>query len=164
MPTNYIKTYNQLLELLYAKHSDNIKSIRAVFERDFNGQNAIKFYAKNIEPTPSDSEDKIDRLFNHLTRVVVDEKTKQREFESERAIRIHWIKHHLEKHIAFENVLTFKIEDEKRVYLLDKTERYVIVLEPLRNGEAYYLLSAYKLLPGNFKKVMKKYERRSEPI
>jgi hypothetical protein len=164
MPTNLIKKYNELLELLYARHSDNIKSIRAVFDRDFNGHSGIKFYAKNIEPTPSDSEDKIDRLFNHLTRVVVDEKTKQREFESERAIRIHWIRHHLEKHVSFANVLTFKVEDEKRVYLLDKTERYVIVLEPLRNEEAYYLLSAYKLLPANYKKVMKKYEKRSVPI
>ena len=100
----------------------------------------------------------------YLTRVVVDEKTKKREFESERAIRIHWIKHHLERHHTLNNVLTFKVEDEKRVYLLDKSERYLIVLEPLRNEEAYYLLSAYKLLPSNYKKIMKKYEKRSKPI
>ncbi|OYU82470.1 MAG: hypothetical protein CFE24_15475 [Flavobacterium sp. BFFFF2] len=164
MPTNYLKKYNQLLELLYSNPFDNVKSIKAVFDRDFNGNYTIKFYSKNIEPTPSDSEDKIERLFNHLTRVVTDEKTKKREFESERAIRIHWIKHHLEKHLSLPNVLTFKVEDENRVYLLDKSERYIIVLEPLRNGDAFYLLSAYKLLPSNYKKIMRKYEKRSQPI
>lgn len=164
MATNLIRTYNQLLELLYGNEHANVQSIKAVFYRDFNTQQAIKFNNKDIQPTPSNGEDKIERLFNHLTRVIVDEKTRKREFESERAIRIHWIKHHLQNHSSLNHVIAFQIPEEKRVYLLDKTEKYVIVLEPLRNIDAYYLLTAYKLLSSNFSKIMKKYEKRSIPL
>lgn len=164
MPTNLLKKYNQLLELLYSNHNENIHSLKNVFNRDFNSEKPIIFNSKIIQPTPSDSEDKIERLFNHLTRVVTDEKTKKREFESERAVRIHWIKHHFEKHNQFESIITFYIKDENRAYILDKNESYVIVLEPLRISDSYYLLSAYKLLPSNYQKIMKKYERRSIPL
>lgn len=49
-----------------------------------------------------------------------------------------------------------------RTYIYDKDENYVIVLEPLRNSNEYYLLTAYHLR-GKDKsrdKIMKKYKRR----
>ena len=164
MPTNLIKTYPNLLELLYSSHFENVNSIKNVFYRDFNIDTPIIFNSKTIQPTPSDGEDKIERLFNHLTRVVVDYKTNKREFESERSVRIHWIKNHLTKIKNLNHVLSFKVVDENRVYLLDKTEKYIIILEPLRDGKSYYLLSAYRLLSSNYKKLMTKYEKRGELI
>ncbi len=162
MPTNLTKVYNQLLDLLYPSMGRNLQSIRSVFNRDFCND-IILCRGVKIEPTPADGEDKLDRLFKHLTTVTTDEKTKKREFESERSVRIHWIKYHLEEK-APDKILVFKIIDENRVYILDKEERYVVILEPLRNVASYYLLSAYRLLPANFKKIMKKYEKRSSTL
>lgn len=162
MPTNLIKVYNQLLDLLYPSIARNLQSLRSVFDRDFCND-TIHCRGIKIEPTPADGEDKMDRLFRHLTTVVTDQNTKKREFESVRSVRIHWIRFHLTEK-APEKILIFKIVDEDRVYLLDKTERYLVILEPLRNVKAYYLLTAYHLEPANFKKVMKKFEKRSSPL
>ena len=164
MATNLLKKYNQLLELLYSNHYDNLNSIKNVFYRDFNINKPLVFRNKTIQPTPADGEDKIERLFNHLTRKEVDFSIKKREFDSERAIRIHWIKHHLTNIVNLNKLIVFKIIDENRVYILDKTEKYVIILEPLRQQESYYLLSAYRLLPSNYQKIMKKFEKRGESI
>lgn len=40
-------------------------------------------------------------------------------------------------------VLSVEEPDGKRTYIWDKDEDYIIVLEPLRNKEEYYLLTAY---------------------
>jgi hypothetical protein len=164
MATNLLKKYNQVLELLYRNDYENIVSIKNVFYRDFNTEKPLVFNAKIIQPTPADGEDKIERLFNHLTRKELDYATKKREFDSERAIRIHWIKHHFLNYKMLNHIISFIVPDENRVYLLDKNENYVIVLEPLRKIEAYYLLTAYKLLPSNYQKIMKKLEKRGNII
>ncbi len=162
MATNLIKVYNQLLELLYPTTAQNLQSLRRIFDRDFcNG--TVKCRNVSVQPTPAEGEDTMDRLFKHLTTVITDEATRKREFESERSIRLHWIRFHLEEK-APDKLLVFKVEDENRIYLLDRMERYVVVLEPLRKVEAYYLLTAYRLLPANFKKIMKKYEKRGKPL
>jgi hypothetical protein len=159
MPTNLIITYNRVLELLYDTMSKNVASLRGVFNRDFGQAPAPLFLKAPVHPTPAEGQDALGRLFHHLTTVVTDERTKKREFESERAIRIHWIRYHLELQCPTKP-LVFKVEDESRIYILDQTERYVIVLEPLKRVQAYYLLTAYRLEPGNYKKIMKKYEKR----
>jgi hypothetical protein len=162
MPTNLLKVYNQLLELLYPSLPENIGSLYRVFNRDFCNV-AIHCRGTRVEPTPAQGEDNMQRLFRHLTTVITDEKTKKREFESARSIRLHWIRYHLEGK-APEKLLGFKVQDENRVYLLDKVERYVVILEPLRNVSAYYLLTAYPLEPASFKKILKKYETRSQHL
>lgn len=161
MPTNQTKIYNQLLELLYNSERENLNSIRKVYDRDFCNDSVNKFKHYQVIPTPAEGVDVMDRQFKHLTTVITDEKTRKREFESDRAIRIHWIKHHLEGKCE---IVAFKVEDEKRVYLLDKSEKYVIVLEPQRNNEILYLLTAYRLQSSNYKKIMNKYDKRGTPI
>jgi hypothetical protein len=161
MPTNLTKKYNQLLELLYGSERDNLSSFRRVFDRDFGNGIVNTFRGLPVEPTTADGEDAMDRLFRHLTTVILDKKTRKRAFEGERSIRVHWIKHHLEEKCA---LIIFRVEDEKRVYILDKVERYVIVLEPKRNNESYYLLTAYKLQSSSYKKIMKKRERRGTSL
>lgn len=160
MPTNLIKEYNTLLELLHLSEAANIGSIRRVFDRDFIERAPVTFRETLVVPCPKDGEDSMGRLFNHLTRKEVDPKIKKREFDTERSVRIHWIKHHLEEREAH---LVVFIEDN-RVYILDKEERYVVILEPKRNGSEYYLITAYHLEPSRFRKMMIKLEKRGEPL
>lgn len=161
MPTNLTKVYNDLLDMLYTSEGENIKSIRGVFDRDFGPGKQVRFRSAYVYPTTADGQDTMDRLFRHLTTCVVNESTKARKFESDRSIRIHWIKHHLEK--GEDPILVFEVINEKRVYLLDKDEKYVIVLEP-KSVDNFYLLTAYRLESSNYKKIMNKFERRGKKI
>lgn len=104
------------------------------------------------------------RLFRHLTTVIADKSTNHREFEMARSVRLHWLRHHVEEKKP-NNMYVFSVNEPAcgvRTYIYDKDENYVIVLEPLRNGQEYYLLTAYHL-DGKDKarnKMMKKYSRR----
>ena len=53
-----------------------------------------------------------------------------------------------------------------RTYYYDADEKYVIVLEPLRCGDAYYLLTAYYIKGKDEKrnKIEKKYKRKLDVI
>lgn len=163
MATNLTKSYNHLLEFLYVNHHQNIQSFRAVFNRDLGTSIPVIWRSLPVLPTPADGEDVMDRQFRHLTTVITDEQTRKREFEGERTVRIHWIRHHLEERTP-QHLLIFKVIHENRIYILDKVEKYVVVMEPLRKTNAFYLLTAYKLLPANFKKIMKKYEKTGSVI
>lgn len=157
MATNLLKKYNEPLDLLGSNMHSNLCSLKGVFNRDITNNNFFAFRTIQIQPTTADGEDKMERLFRHLTTVIVDEKTSKREFEIERSIRLHWIKYHIEE--KKKNILVFSVPFEKRTYILDKEEKYVIILEPLRNVQAFYLLTAYKLFSSNYKKILNKYEK-----
>lgn len=161
MPTNLTKQYNDVLDLLFPSHHQNISSIKNVFNRDFTTNLPILFKNINVEPAPNNGTDKVELLFRHLTTKIIDEKTRKREFESERAIRLHWIRFHIEGKCKDE-VICFEVENEHRIYILNKTERYVIVFEPKKTS--YYLLTAYKLEPSSYKKIMNKLEKRGRSI
>lgn len=97
MPFNLLKKYNDLLELTSLYPSDRIKSLKGVFNRDIANNTSFKFQNKQINPTPKDGEHPMERLFNHLTRKIVDEKTRKREFDIHRSNRLHWVLHHTEE-------------------------------------------------------------------
>lgn len=42
-------------------------------------------------------------------------------------------------------MMVFSVKEPEgfRTYIYDQTEKYVVVLEPLRSRDAYYLLTAY---------------------
>ena len=63
----------------------------------------------------------VDILFKHLTTVVVDEKTKKRDFDIHRSQRLHWVKYHIEEKKK-KNVLIFSAKDKngKRTYIYDE--------------------------------------------
>ncbi|WP_143072804.1 hypothetical protein [Parapedobacter indicus] len=103
----------------------------------------------------------MDRVFRHLTTVVVDQAVKKREFETARSIRIHWVKHHLEERKQ-DVIRVFTVLNENRVYVLDVTERYVVVLEPLRKLQAFFLLTAYHLEDSRYRNLMNKCEKRGK--
>ena len=162
MVTNILRKYNELLELVSTDKRGVAEAIYPVFKRDIVDHPNFCFEAKPIHPTPKDGEPPMETLFNHLTTRMEDEATRSRAFDFQRSVRIHWIKHHIEKQVP-EKLLIFSADDGKsgvRTYVYDRDESYVIVLEPLRNKTAYYLLSAYYLDGRNPQKMNAKYKRR----
>ena len=147
MPLNQIKKYNALLDILGLSPHNRTISLKSIFDRDISNNANFKFRAKQITPTPLDGEITMETLFRHLTTVMVDKKTKKREYDVHRSQRLHWVKHHINE-TKKDNMLVYSVKepDGFRTYVYDKDENYVVVLEPLRNKEEYYLLSAYEIV------------------
>lgn len=139
----------------------------AIFNRDIASNLNFKLQNKQITPTPADGIIKMETLFTHLTTVIIDEKTRKREFELDRSCRLHWVKYHIEQ-TKKDNMLLFSVKEKEgnRTYLYDVEERYVIVLEPLRNRNAYYLLTAYYLTGKDIKrdKIKQKFKRKLNEV
>jgi hypothetical protein len=93
-------------------------------------------------------------------------------FESYRAHRLHWVKPHIAEEIN-DDIVVFSAEERDqrkrknvyRTYIHNRTEKYVIILEPQNSGMDYYLLTAYHL---NEKKgreqIRKKWKKRLNDI
>lgn len=118
----------------------------------------------------------METLFKHLTYKSTEKqdengkKYKSRDvFDFKRSERLHWIWHHIQ---GKEDIKIFSVNDRvrgrsvKRTYLFDEKESYVIILEPYRKTEDYYLLSAYYLEKelGGIKTIKKKYKRRLNEV
>ncbi len=164
MPTNLLKKYPELLEIGHLNEGQRRRSLRGVFDKDITNNPVFKFQGKQIRPTTAEGEEPLDLLFRHLTTVVVDQATKKREFEMGRSLRLHWVKHHIEEKKQ-NRMRVFSVQESQgnRTYIHDMDERYVIVLEPLRNVNEYYLLTAYHLEGRNHRKMENKYRRRRLP-
>jgi hypothetical protein len=164
MPLNLLKKYNELLDISSMNVFQREKSLKGVFNRDITDNPSFIFQAKQINPTPADGQDSMERLFTHLTTVKVpDDGTRKREFCEKRSVRLHWLKYHLDQNKK-DNMFVFSVDepDGVRTYIYDKDEFYVIVLEPMRKKNEYYLLTAY-YLEGKDKardKMMRKYNRK----
>ncbi len=167
MPTNLLKKYNDLLDLTALSEPQRKKSLQGVFDRDIVQNSNFKFNKKQITPTPKDGVITMETLFRHLTTVVEDNNTKARIFDLDRAKRLHWVKYHIDGKKK-ENILIFSVKEPQgfRTYIYNEDEKYVIVLEPLRNKIEYYLLTAYYVKGKDAKrnKFKKKYKRRLDNL
>lgn len=163
MPLNLLKKYNQLLDLLSFSDQERKASLKGVFNRDIVNNANFVFRTKKIFPTTAEGQDTMERFFTHLTTVVVDKQTNKREYDHQRSIRLHWIRHHIEERKK-ENMLVFSVKEPQgvRTYIYDVDEKYVIVLEPRKNQTEYYMLTAYHLEGKDAarNKIKKKYQRR----
>jgi hypothetical protein len=163
MVFNLLKKYNELLDLVALSEAQRKQSLQSIFKRDFIENSNLCFKNKPVQPTPKNGEIPIATLFTHLTTVVTDEATKKRTFELERSKRLHWVKFHINESKVNE-VLHFSIKEPQgiRTYIYDKTEKYVVVLEPLKKINEYYLLTAYHLQGKDAQrnKILKKYKRK----
>ncbi|MDE6694963.1 MAG: hypothetical protein K2J57_03935 [Bacteroidales bacterium] len=167
MPLNLTKIYNALLDIVAMGEQQRTVSLKGVFRRDFE-DTSPKFQEKPVYPTPQNNgEVPMDTLFRHLTTEIIDYKTRKRCFEIERSKRLHWVRHHLDQKKA-DNMRLFSVQEREgiRTYYYDKDENYVIVLEPLRDGKSYYLLTAYYIQGKDAQrnKMEKKYKRRLEEV
>lgn len=163
MSFNLLKRYNHLLELSSLSPNQRKESLLSIFNRDIRDNSYFRFKGKLISPTPKDGEIKMSTLFSHLTTVITDRSTRKREFDNDRAVRLHWVKYHVDESKK-DNMLIFSVKEPEgiRTYIYDIDEKYVIVLEPLRNKDEYYLLTAYFVKGKDAKrnKFIKKYKRK----
>ncbi|MDE5783711.1 MAG: hypothetical protein K2H97_05295 [Prevotella sp.] len=121
MPLNLIKKYNALLDIVAMGERERISSLRGVFKRDFEESSPI-FKGKAVYPTPQNNgEIPMDTLFRHLTTVMIDKNTRERELEMERSQRLHWVRHHLDQKKK-DNMLLFSVQEHEgiRTYFYDK--------------------------------------------
>lgn len=158
MPTNLLKKYPELLDIVSLSEPQRTKSLLGVFNRDIQNNPNFKFRSKQLRPILVDGAASMGNLFNHLTREeIVEEnaegkKFKKRIFEKDRSMRLHWIKFHIEErknnNIEVFSILERDIKSRKNVkitYIYDLDQKYVIVLEPQRSGLDYYLKTAFYL-------------------
>ena len=164
MPLNLLKIYNQLLDIDYLKEKERLISLKGIFNRDIKNNPKFKFRSKQINPISVET-DAMEILFEHLTTEMIDKKRRKRVFESERSKRLHWIKYHIDENKGT-NMYVFSVQDPEgiRTYIYDEDEEYVIILEPYRKINEYYLLSAYYLKGRNRAKIKKKYSRRLHTV
>ena len=125
MPTNLLKTYNQLLELNCLTEHQRILSLKGVFNRDFVNNPDFSFRKKKLNPTPAEGEDTMERFFRHLTTVITDKATRQREYDPSRSVRLHWVRYHLEER---------KNDNMDEYYLLTAYYKIKLVIRWQRNG------------------------------
>lgn len=174
MPLNLTKKYDQLLEVGQYNESQRKESLLRIFKRDIEDNPNFKFRIKQIRPTKIEGESPMQTLFSHLTkRNDYDEKgnkLKSRSFEMARSIRLHWIKVHIEektnhdlKIFSFEDRIDGK--DVIRTYIYNIISQYVLILEPQRSKEDYYLITAYYLNePGSKKQIEKKLKNKLDEV
>jgi len=157
MPTNLLKKYPELLEIMHLTEHQRTESLRNVFNRDIQNNQNFKFRSKQIRPIFIDGEASMGNLFNHLTREEVEEikldgtKFKKRIFENN--IEVFSI---IERN-------TKKRKDITLTYIYDLEQEYVIVMEPQNSDMDYYLLSAYFLNKDYGPKKMKKKLKKRLP-
>jgi hypothetical protein len=160
MAFNLLKTYNTLLELDSLSETARIKSLEGIFKRDFIDSNML-FRGNIVAPTPKEGKETMAVLFDHLTKRDY-EKNRHRDYDRDRSIRLHWIKHHISENSP-NKIDIFSVNDPSgiRTYIFDKTESYVVILEPRKNKDSYYLITAYHISEkGDHEKMKRKSKRR----
>ncbi len=168
MALNLLKKYNELLELAHLNEKDRTNSLKMIFNRDIRNNLHFCFQGKPIYPTPRENgEIAMENLFNHLTRKKeMADKENHRVFDMSRSQRLHWIRFHIEQNKK-DDMLIFSVDEPEsiRTYIYDRIEKYVIVLEPSRKFDSYYLLTAYHLEGKDDKrnKIIAKYRKRRLP-
>lgn len=172
MAINLLKRYNEHLELLHFTEAQRTVSLRGIFDRDIAENERFQFRTKIIRPLKREGVIDVESLFSHLTmksKEIKDENGKviksRSEFDIHRSKRLHWIWYHIqEKKIDVKIFSTKERKEGKdvlRTYIFDEKENYVIVLEPQRSKQDYYLLSAHYLDEKNGpKKIKNKWKRR----
>lgn len=177
MPFNQLKIYPELLDIAYLSEKERYRSLKGIFDRDITNNNGFSFQGKRIFPIKSDGKLDLDREFFHLTTEEIEQENengkmeKHRVFDIHRSQRLHWIRVHIEEKIQDgSKILVFSVaerdkrarKDIIRTYIYNKTQKYVIVLEPQpRSLSAYFLLTAYYLDRKYGEKALdKKYKKR----
>lgn len=160
---NKLKKYDELLELDHLNTKERKDSLQRIFQRDFLDIN-IHFKRKLVRPTPKEGKATMDTLFHHLTTCSINNKENTREYDRDRSLRIHWIKHHIHENTpGILDIFSVKEKKTIRTYIYDKTKRYVIILEP-KNSTTYYLITAYYISRANYFKIESKSKRRLAEI
>jgi hypothetical protein len=165
---NLLKNYPDLLEIDHLNERDRSVSLKRIFSRDFEKKEK-KFRNGTIRPIPS-KKDKMEILFKHLTtKKIYGRNDRKRSFDRDRAIRLHWVRPHICENIP-EELKIFSVEEKvrgsyaTRTYIYNRKEQYVVILEPYRKTDDYYLITAYYLQSRNVRKIENKMKRKLPEI
>jgi hypothetical protein len=82
-----------------------------------------------------------------------------------RSQRLHWIKNHIDGKCLNLEIFSYQDriqgKDKIRTYIYDPEKEYIIILEPLKTGNDYYLLTAYYIdEPAGKKQIRSKSKKR----
>ena len=176
MPLNLPKIYHQLLEIVHLTEEQRTASLLGIFKRDIENNASLRFRENKVFPVKGE-EPAMQILFKHLTcqEITVEENSntyKKRVFEMDRSVRLHWIRHHIEEQSPGSlEIFSVQERDQKkrkdiiRTYIYDKVQKYIVVLEPQRKPNSYYLLTAYHVnRPEGVKSLEKKLKKRMPDI
>jgi len=168
MPFNLIKQYPELLELASYTEQERNVCLKKIYDRDIQDY-ILTFRGKRIYPTKHENDSSTFAThFSHMTtkefvEIESGKEIKKRSFDIKRSERLHWVKTHIEETSKENDIVVFSNEYPKvRTYIWNKKEKYVVILEPQKKSNAYYLLTAYyldekrgvKQLENNYKKRM----------
>jgi len=159
MPLNLLKKYCDLLDIAFMQEAQRFSSLLAIFKRDIEDNIGFNFRSKIIRPIKKeDGEHPMQTLFKHLTHgdeTLVDDSGREYKsrsvFDMARSQRIHWIRHLIEESKGCDDIQIFsaierdqrKRKDVTKTYIYDVKQEYIIILEPQRSKNDYYLLTAY---------------------
>jgi hypothetical protein len=173
MPFNLLKVYPELLEIDHLNEKERRDSLMKIFVRDIQDNTTLNFRTKKIWPTKHDPIS-MEVLFDHLTTEEIEVKRDEltaylrRDYEPDRSKRLHWVRYHIEENKKIDMDIFSAEERVKgsnviRTYIFDKTQKYVVVLEPQNTGRDYYLITAYYLNRDWGEKAMKKRMKKRLP-
>lgn len=163
---NLIKKYPDLLELAQYTESQRNKSLYNIYKRDIEDCDLFFRIKGRIYPTKSESsEDTFLTHFAHLTTKEYEEEDEKgnkeikRSFDIDRSCRLHWVKIHIEEAVKDTALEVFSYQDRQsiRTYIYNREKKYIVILEPQRKPDSYYLITAYYL---NEKKSIKQIEKK----
>lgn len=178
MATNYLKIFNQHLEINHLTEYQRSVSLQAIFDRDIADNEVFNFQTKIIRPLKKEDKYDVASLFKHLTHRTDEEKDKKgviikkRDvFDFERSKRLHWVLPHINQKVI-DNVDVFsaysRIDGKNviRTFIHNKNEDYILILEPQKSGLDYYFITAYYLEEkyGGLKMIKQKYKNRLPDI
>ena len=172
MPLNLLKKYPELLDLSSYTEKDRTECLRKIYKRDIEDY-LLFFRQSKVYPTKNENDETTFAThFGHLTGKNFTETNengetiKKRSFDIFRSQRLHWIKTHIEEQTGEQDILVFSNDyPSVRTYIWNKKQSYVVILEPQRKPNSYYLLTAYYLNEkGSIKQMENKYQKRMSNV
>jgi hypothetical protein len=174
MALNLLKKYSNLLELAHLEEKKRNASLYGIFARDIENNNNFLFKKKQIWPMKIDGQPTMQTLFNHLIKKDdkddKGQKLGSRSYDVHRSQRLHWLLHHVYEGKC-ETLDIFSYEDRInsksiiRTYIYNKTDEYVVIMEPQRTKTDYTLITAYHLNePGGKKQIENKLKKKLNEV
>lgn len=138
--------------------SKKVDFLYNIFQKDFIENDTILANKMYIDPLKKDKTEGKEKIFWHII-TKENQKTKQREFDDNRAARIKWIKTIIANHNDREIKLFYHYENRQKVirlYLWAYKKDFIVIIQKLGKSSSHLVTSFY--IDKNYNKNM--YEKR----
>ena len=142
------------------KEEDRIEFLYSIFRNDFIINRCFLADKIYIDPKSHQKKDSKERVFWHII-TKTNPKTKKREFDINRASRIHWIKKIILNCFDKEIKLFYHYESKQKVirlYLWAYRQDFIVIIQKLGDTSSYLVTSFYIEKHYNRKIYQKRYE------